>query len=186
MIDFINNNRGKEISLEAERNGDILKISATPRINPPEGQGALGIGLADAGLPKQNIFLSFWEGLKASVSLIATIFIVIIDLIGKIFIGQASLETVTGPIGIAKVTAQASSLGLVYLLQLLALISLNLTVINIFPFPALDGGRLLFLAIEKIKGSPLNPKFERWANMAGFALLILLMIAITIKDIIKL
>ncbi len=186
LIDFINNNRGKEISLEAERNGDILKISATPRINPPEGQGALGIGLADAGLPKQNIFLSFWEGLKASVSLIATIFIVIIDLIGKIFIGQASLETVTGPIGIAKVTAQASSLGLVYLLQLLALISLNLTVINIFPFPALDGGRLLFLAIEKIKGSPLNPKFERWANMAGFALLILLMIAITIKDIIKL
>ena len=186
LIDFINDNRGKEISLEAERNGEVLKISATPRINPPEGQGALGIGLADAGLPKQNIFLSFWDGLKASISLIITIFIVIIDLISKIFIGQASLETVTGPIGIAKVTAQASSLGLVYLLQLLALISLNLTVINIFPFPALDGGRLLFLAIEKIKGSPLNPKFEKWANMAGFALLILLMIAITIKDIIKL
>ena len=186
LIDFINDNRGKEISLEAERNGEVLKILATPRINPPEGQGALGIGLADAGLPKQNIFLSFWDGLKASISLIITIFIVIIDLISKIFIGQASLETVTGPIGIAKVTAQASSLGLVYLLQLLALISLNLTVINIFPFPALDGGRLLFLAIEKIKGSPLNPKFEKWANMAGFALLILLMIAITIKDIIKL
>ena len=186
LIDFINNNRGKEISLEVERNGEFLKVSAIPRINPPEGHGALGIGLADAGLPKQNIFLSFWEGLKASLSLIITIFMAIIDLIGKTFIGQASLEAVTGPVGITKITAQASSMGFVYLLQLLALISLNLTVINIFPFPALDGGRLLFLGIEKIKGSPLNPKFEKWANAVGFALLIFLMVAITIKDIIKL
>jgi len=77
-------------------------------------------------------------------------------------------------------------LGFAYLLQLLAMISLNLAVINIFPFPALDGGRLLFLAIEKIKGSPLNPKFEKIANGIGFALLILLMIAITIKDIVRL
>lgn len=186
LIDFINNNRGKEIILEVERNGEDLKILATPRVNPPEGQGALGIGLADVVIPKQNIFISFWDGLKVSVSLIITIFMAIIDLIGKAFTGQASLEAVTGPVGITKITAQASSMGFVYLLQLLALISLNLTVINIFPFPALDGGRLLFLAIEKIKGSPLNPKFEKLANAAGFALLILLMIAITIKDIIKL
>lgn len=186
LIDFINNNRGKEISLEIERNGEVLKISATPRVNPPAGEGALGIGLADAGLPKQNIFISFWEGLKASISLIITIFMALIDLIGKAIIGQASLDVVTGPVGITKVTAQASSLGFVYLLQLLALISLNLTVINIFPFPALDGGRLLFLAIEKIKGSPLNPKFEKMANAVGLALLILLMIAITIKDIVRL
>ncbi|MEK7635504.1 MAG: RIP metalloprotease RseP [Patescibacteria group bacterium] len=186
LIDFINNNRGKEIVLEVERNGETLKISAMPRINPPKGEGALGIGLVDAELQKQNIFVSFWEGLKASASLIITIFMAIIDLIGKAFVGRASLEAVTGPIGITKITAQASSMGFVYLLQLMALISLNLTVINIFPFPALDGGRLLFLGIEKIKGSPLDPKFEKIANTAGFALLILLMIAITIKDIIKL
>jgi len=86
-------------------------------------------------------------------------------------------------VGIVKITAQAGTLGFVYLLQLLALISLNLVVINIFPFPALDGGRLLFLLIEKIKGSPLPVKFERYANALGMALLLFLMVIITIKDI---
>jgi regulator of sigma E protease len=68
----------------------------------------------------------------------------------------------------------------------MALISINLAIINLIPFPALDGGRLLFLLIEKIKGSRLNPKIANMANMIGFSILILLMLFITYHDVIKL
>ena len=186
IIKIINENRGKETAIKIKRNGEIIDFSVIPRINPPAGEGSLGISLIDAGLPKQNILISFWEGLKASLILIKTIALAIFDLIAKAFIGKASLEAITGPIGIVKITSQAGSLGFVYLLQLLALISLNLAVINIFPFPALDGGRLIFLGIEKIKGSPLNHKFEKITNAVGFGILIFLMLIITIKDIIRL
>ena len=186
IIKIINENRGKETAVKIKRNGEAIDFSVVPRINPPAGEGSLGISLIDAGLPKQNILMSFWEGLKASLILIKTIALAIFDLIAKAFIGKASLEAITGPIGIVKITSQAGSLGFVYLLQLLALISLNLAVINIFPFPALDGGRLIFLGIEKIKGSPLNHKFEKITNAVGFGILIFLMLIITIKDIIRL
>ena len=186
FIDFVNSHQGEKIKLKIEREGKTLELEAIPRKNPPIGEGSLGVGLVDAGLEKQNIFMSFWEGLKTSLNSIKTIFLAIINLIGKAFVGKASFEQVTGPIGIVKITAQASTLGIVYLLQLLALISLNLAVINILPFPALDGGRLFFLLIEKIKGSPLDQKFEKITNAVGFAILIFLMIVITIKDIIKL
>lgn len=183
FINFIDAGRGQEIVLKIERNGEIKEFKTIPRINPPSGEGALGVGLIEAGLPKQNLLASFWEGLKTSVETVKMIFAALFNLIAKAFVGKASLEQIAGPIGIVKVTAQASTLGFVYLLQLLALISLNLAVINLLPFPALDGGRLLFLLIEKIKGSPLPEKFEKYANAVGMALLLLLMIIITIKDI---
>ncbi len=145
----------------------------------------MGIVLVETGLMKQNILNSLIEGFKTSVEVIKAIFVAIFNLIIKAFIGKASLEQIAGPVGIVKITSQAESLGFVYLLQLLALISLNLAVINILPFPALDGGRLLFLLIEKIKGSPLPVKFERYANAIGMVLLLFLMAVITIKDIIK-
>ena len=188
FINYINENRGKEINLKIGRNGDDLDFKVIPRIieNTPNGEGALGVGLIDVGLPKKPILESFWEGLKTSIEMIKMIFVAIFSLIAKAIVGKASLGQVAGPVGIVKLTAQAGTLGLVYLLQLLAMISLNLAVINIFPFPALDGGRLLFLAIEKIKGSPLNQKFEKTANAVGLILLISLMVLITIKDIVKL
>lgn len=183
FIKFINEHRGETINLEIERLGEIFDIKAVPRIDPPEGQGALGIALVEGGSPKMGIFSSFYEGLKTSVEITKSIVVAIFSLLKSAFIGEATLESVAGPVGIVKITAQAGTLGFIYLLQLLALISLNLAVINIIPFPALDGGRLLFLVIEKIKGSPLNPKFERFANAAGMALLLLLMLLITVKDI---
>lgn len=80
----------------------------------------------------------------------------------------------------------AYDFGLAYLLSFTALISINLAIINLAPFPALDGGRLFFLLIEKIKGSRINQKFFNVANLIGFGLLMLLMIVVTYHDIIKL
>ena len=95
------------------------------------------------------------------------------------------MADVSGPIGIATMTGQAARIGLNYLIQFVAMISVNLAVLNIIPFPALDGGRAVMLIVEKIKGAPFNKKFENAVNTVGFALLIALMIYITIKDITK-
>lgn len=181
FINYIEQHKGKVIDLKIERNGKTIDVKTTPRENPPKGEGALGIALVESGLPRQSLFVSLWNGLKTSISIIKEIFLSVYDLI----IRKTSIFQVSGPVGIVKLTAQANSLGFVYLIQLLGLISLNLAVINILPFPALDGGRLILLLIEKIKGSPLNPKVERAINSAGLILLLLLIVIITIKDIIR-
>ena len=98
--------------------------------------------------------------------------------------GKGTLDSVTGPVGMVH-RGDAYDLGFVYLLSFAGLISINLA-INLIPFPALDGGRLFFLLIEKIKGSRMNPKVANTANMIGFGILILLMLVITWHDIVKL
>ena len=103
----------------------------------------------------------------------------------NLFIDSKLIGDVSGPIGIAILTGQAASLGFNYMLQFVALLSINLAVLNIIPFPALDGGRLLFIGIEKLRGSPISKKVEGLVNAAGFAFLIGLMIWITIKDVSK-
>ena len=100
--------------------------------------------------------------------------------------GQGSLSSVTGPVGLVGIVGDAYEFGFSYLLSFTALISINLAVINLVPFPALDGGRILFLLVEKIKGSRINPKFFNLANIIGFGLLLLLMIVVTYHDIINL
>ena len=182
---FIKNNQGEEIILKAERQGKILDFNLTPRVDVPEGQGPLGLILIQAGFPKTGFWESVSEGLKFSVETIGVIFQFLFNLIKGVFIGEADFSQIAGPVGIVKITYQAGAMGLVYVLNLLGLISLNLVVLNILPFPALDGGRLLFLLLEKIKGSPLPLKFERYANAFGMVILLILMIAITVKDIIR-
>lgn len=184
LVQFINNHRGEEIKLQIKQGDKIKELTLVPRRNPPLGEGALGVVLVEAGAPRQSLFSSLWAGLKASVQITYTIIEVIFRLISQIITeGKTSAVTLTGPVGIVKITGQAAGLGFVYLLQLLSLISLNLAVINILPFPALDGGRLLFLLVEWIKGSPLPKRFEKYANALGMALLLTLMIFITIKDV---
>jgi len=100
--------------------------------------------------------------------------------------GNGSFSSITGPVGLIGIIGSAYQFGFVYLLSLGALISVNLAVINLIPFPALDGGRLLFLLIEKIKGSRLNPKIANTVNTIGFVILIILMLLITYHDVIKL
>jgi regulator of sigma E protease len=107
-------------------------------------------------------------------------------LIGNLVSGKSIGAEFAGPVGIATITGQAARLGFVYLLQFTALLSLNLAVINILPFPALDGGRILFLLIEKAKGKPVRRDVEAILHNIGFLLLIALVIFVTYKDIVKL
>lgn len=179
--EYISGNKGKEITLTLESG----EVRLTPRINPPAGEGASGIALAKTEDISYAWHESIWRGVQDAFvnfwAILAGFFALIKNLV---LTGKPGFE-VTGPVGIAVVTGQAARLGIAYLLQFTAFISLNLAVINIVPFPALDGGRLLFLIIEKIKGSPLPRRIENWANTVGFVLLLLLMFYITTKDVLK-
>ena len=95
------------------------------------------------------------------------------------------MSDVSGPIGIATLTGSAARLGFNYLAQFVAMISVNLAVLNFIPFPALDGGRAILLLVEKLKRAPINKKIEGRINAVGFSLLIILMFYVTFRDILK-
>src|SRR5690606_17575737 len=100
--------------------------------------------------------------------------------------GALSIKSLAGPVGIFNIVGETAQTGIINIVYLAAFFSINVGFINLLPIPAFDGGRLLFLFIEKIKGSPVNPKLENTIHAVGFVLLMLLMIIITINDITRL
>lgn len=183
---FILANKGKEIEIKYKREDEILNVLAVPDPNPQEGKGALGILMDEVGALKLPFCRAVWEGLKTTINLTIAISIAIGQFIYDAFRGLAGFEQVSGPVGIATAAGSAANLGFAYLLSFIALLSVNLAVLNIIPFPALDGGRLLFLLIEKIKGSPVSYKVSSIVHTIGLIVLLLLMLSITYKDILKL
>jgi regulator of sigma E protease len=150
------------------------------------GEKLLGLGLSEFGIYKPNFGTAFIESFRFTGAMIANITLTLVNLIGGAFTGTADVSNLAGPIGIVGLVGDASEMGLVYLMTFTALISINLGVINLIPFPALDGGRLLFLLIEKIKGGRINYKVANTLNFVGFSLLIILMLFISYKDIVRL
>ena len=178
IVDF----KGQEIILLIKRDNQLLEKGITPRINPPANEGSLGIALEEIIQPTP-FYLAPVKGLEITVYLTGAIFQSFYDLIvDLIYSGRVSGD-LTGPVGIARLTSQFYERGINYLIFFIALLSLNLGIMNILPIPALDGGRLLFLMIEKIKGTPINQKLEGAIHSISFFLLIALIIIITIKDI---
>jgi len=177
---FLKQNLGEEVSIDFKRDNQTHTTLATLRENPSENEGALGIMLAPVGSVRSPFWRAPWDGLTRTVQMVTAIFF------SLKYIGDYGIEGFSGPVGIANLTGDAARLGFVYLLQFAAFLSVNLAILNILPFPALDGGRLVFLAIEKIKGSPVTPKIEHLTHGIGFALLMALILWITFQDIQKL
>lgn len=185
FISFIDQNKGKQISFQIDRGGDKKEIQITPRTQYPSNEGPMGVGLGLGGVDRMPIPQAIWEALKTSAMIFTFIYEMLFRLIASIFTGGNLFSYVSGPVGIYKATSQAVGLGVIYLLNLAALISINLAAINIFPFPALDGGRVVFLIIEKIIRRPVSIKVQQIINSVGFGLLLLLMAIVTVKDVIK-
>jgi regulator of sigma E protease len=160
-----------------------LSVIAVPRTDAGPDEGALGVLFFEGGEEKKGFFSALWNGLLRSLYVCGAVVAAFFNLIKNLLFQGSLLEGVVGPIGVFAVAYDAGGLGLAYLLQLVAMISLNLTIVNLIPFPALDGGRLLLIVVEKIKGSPLPRKIEAYTNAAGFAFLILLMALLTIRDV---
>lgn len=176
----------KEVLLAYLRNKEILTTNIKTKEGVVEGRRAIGISMDYAGILKLPIHEALYAGAITTASLTQQTAVGLFYFFKNIFIGQADLSGVAGPVGIAGAVGDASARGFVSLVTLVAIISINLAVINILPFPALDGGRLFFLLIEKIKGSPIKPMVANTANGIGFILLIILMVAVTYHDIVKL
>ncbi|MFA6386324.1 MAG: RIP metalloprotease RseP [Candidatus Paceibacterota bacterium] len=182
---FIKKHGGEQVKIEFIRAKETKELEVTP-INNKDGVPAIGIAMDTIGTLELPIHRAVWEGLKLTTDLTISTAVGFYTLISQAIMGKGDMSAVTGPIGIVGVVGDAAKFGFVYLLSFTALISVNLAVINLLPFPALDGGRLLFLLIEKIKGSRIKPKISNAVNMIGFGLLMLLMVVITYHDITKL
>lgn len=183
--DYIGANKGKETEFKVKRGNEIISVKGVPRVDTPDGQGPLGISLVETAMVSYPWHQAIWKGLVFVFDLAVAMLTGLFVLIKNILTGHKAGVDVAGPFGIAVMTKQFTALGLAYVLQFAALLSINLGIINAFPFPALDGGRILFVMIEKIKGSPVSQRTEQFFHSAGFVLLILLMLYITFRDVLK-
>ena len=184
--DFIKRNGNEEIKVSLVRASELVQVVVVPEINKDNNIPMIGISMDMIGKLKLPVHKAIWEGLKLSYDVFVGTVVGFYNLIHDAVTGHGSMANLTGPIGIVGVVGDAREFGFVYLLSFTALISINLAVINLVPFPALDGGRLLFLLIEKIKGSRIKPKIANITNAIGFSLLMILMAVITYHDIVKL
>ncbi len=182
---FVKKHGNENISVKYLRGPEEKETIVTP-VNNSQGIPTIGISMDIIGTLKLPVHKAVWEGLKLTTDLTIGTAIGFYNLIANAVTGKGDMSAVTGPVGIVGVVGDAAKFGFVYLLSFTALISVNLAVINLIPFPALDGGQLLFLLIEKIKGKSIKPIIANYVNVAGFSLLMLLMVFITYHDIVKL
>lgn len=184
--EYSNTKLGENITYEIKRGEETL-TKEVEVVDLGSGQAGIGIAIDNAGIVKYPFHLAIYNGFRMTAILTYVIVITFYTIIKDLIIGAGSplVSQISGPVGIAVLTGQVARMGVVHVMQFIAILSVNLAVINILPFPALDGGRLLFLAAEAIRRKPLNQKFETYANAIGFALLMLLVILVTFQDIFR-
>lgn len=182
VSEFISSSSGP-ITFLINRGETVREVSVTPAGDIIAERPAVGIAMETIGTVQLPPHQAFWHGLKTTWALTALTAKAIVTLISQAFVGKADLGAVTGPVGIVGMVGDMRELGWSYLVTFTALLSINLSIINLLPFPALDGGRLLFVGIETITRRPIPARFFNAVNAAGFALLIFLMILITIRDV---
>jgi regulator of sigma E protease len=162
----------------------VFKNKATTSIQVEKLENnTIGVGLAETAKVRMGVFSSLYYGAQATYSLTTQVFSGVVGFFGKLFTGNGSWEEVSGPVGIAKVVGTSSQEGFVSLLFITILISISLAAMNILPFPALDGGRIVIAVTEGIIRRKLPTKFVNTLNSIGFILLLVLMLVVTVKDI---
>lgn len=163
-------------------NGEIKTYKIKPKIEKKNSKEKKVFGVQIDTTKEYGVVAAFKYAIIKFGSVINSMFIVIVNL----FTGNLGLNSLSGPVGIYGVVGESLGAGIQQIIYLIAFLSINLGFINILPFPAFDGGRVLFLIIEKLKGSPVDAKVENIFHTVGFILLMILMIYITLQDIIKL
>ncbi len=184
---FLSARNGQELSFAIIRRGE--KIDKNIKIGSYSYEGreivGIGIGLIETAIVRYPWYLAIYKGVIATFVWMGAIIIAFATVIKNLVLGVPTGVEVAGPVGIAVLTGQAAKMGIIYLLQFTALLSLNLAIINILPFPALDGGRLLFLILEKIRGRAVKQEWENLVHNLGFIILMGLVLLVTFGDVIK-
>ena len=175
-------NTGEEIQMEVERDGQTKTINLTPKKVKENGEEVYKYGFAITDEVKTGFFASLKYAFSKTFSLLHQMVLII----GYLVTGNLNINALAGPVGIFGIVGTAADAGIWSVLSLIALLSVNVGFINLLPLPAFDGGRLLFIIIEKIKGKPVDPRLENTIHAVGFFLLMALMLLITYNDIIRL
>lgn len=186
LQEFIRTHEENQLAVDIQRSDTEETYTLTPAADLVDGKPGIGIAMSMVGVQQLAPHTALYEGVLFTGTKLKQVTVGLAEFFSRAFTGQANFSQVAGPVGIAGLVDEATALGLVNLLSFVALISLNLAVLNLLPVPALDGGRLVFVAIEKVKGSRIKPQIANVVNTVGFALLILLMIVITYHDILRL
>ncbi|MFH1456547.1 MAG: RIP metalloprotease RseP [Patescibacteria group bacterium] len=182
--EYTSSKDGLLMTVQVKRGEDLLEFEIIPRIlDDSHSRAAMGVGLIETATISYKWYVAIWYGIKNTIYITGAIFMALWSLIKNIILtGEVSAD-IAGPVGIAVIAGQSIKLGFIYILQFTALLSVNLAIINILPFPALDGGRLLFIIIEKIRGKEINKKIENIIHTTGFVILMILVVLVTYRDL---
>lgn len=181
-VEIIHASKGAEISILIERDGEIKNYTIAGKIDEKTGKTFLGLYLASSDNIRYNPFAAFLLSGKQTLYLIKMMIVGIFEL----FTGNVSLDQISGPVGIAGMTSEYAKQGFASLVQFMALLSINLGLLNLLPFPALDGSRALFVLLESIGLRKIvSIDLENAIHTVGFVLLLFFLAFITFKDIFK-
>jgi regulator of sigma E protease len=172
---------GQPVQVGIQRDGAARTVTVTPeaRVNGERSVGVLGIGTGAGAKERLDPFSALWAGVEQT----ANISWQTLAAVGQMISGHRGTEDLGGPLGIGKIAGDAARLGIEAFIVFMAVLSVNLALINLFPIPVLDGGHLLFYALEAIRGRPLPPRAQEYGFRAGFALLITLFLFATWNDL---
>lgn len=172
-----------EVALTLNRGKTSREVRVTPVVLAQTGKPGIGVGLLETGVVSYPFWYAPIRGAQITAMNTSAVFQAFGGLVVGLVSGKGVSADVAGPIGIAVATGEVARLGFIYILQFTALLSINLAVINILPLPALDGGRVLFVIIEKLRHNPVDRKIEGIVHQIGFALLLFLALLVTVQDV---
>lgn len=177
---------GTPISVMVAQGGETKTLAVTPTYVAELGRDGVGVALVETGFLHYPWYQAPGKGFQVTMQSTWDVISAFGGLVTSIFHREDVSANLSGPVGIAVLTGQVASLGVSHLVQFAAMLSINLAVINVLPFPALDGGRLAFLLYEAIRRKRATPAFEQGVHAVGFAFLLLVVLIVTVKDIVHL
>jgi regulator of sigma E protease len=176
---------GNEMTILLQHgDGTTEEVTVVPRWEPPEGEGSVGFAIKTENAVVETRSDNLWMAIKNGTTEAFETLVLFKNGILSLFIGTGSAADLVGPVGIAQITGEVARAGISPLLEWTAFFSLNLAIVNLLPLPALDGGRIVFVLLEWIRrGKKIAPETEGKVHFIGFAMLIMLMVAVTFQDI---
>lgn len=176
IVDIIgSSNSNEEMVVRVVRDGEVIDFTMKPTVDKDDNRVIIGI------VPKYEKSLS--AAIAGGLAETSHMFQIMFDFISMLFKGQVTTKDLSGPVGVIYTIGEAAKYGVVNLLYLMGFISVNLGIFNLFPLPALDGSRIVFILIELIRGKPISAEKEGYVHFIGFILLMLLMAVVTYTDI---